>query len=241
MTRFRIGIFGGTFDPVHQGHIEVARRLRARLSLDWIEFVPAYRPPHKLSTPEADAWDRFAMLILATKEDEDLYVSTIELEAAEAVYTIDTIRQLKPMWGARAELYFIIGADSFEEITTWKEYEHLLNSCHFAVVTRPGYSVRAENLPESIRERIVDLRDGFPGDQATEGYRIYLCRDVWNPISSTAIRHALKHQQQVDGLIPVVQQFIEKYQLYRDEHEAQTAKTTIARADKLGRKPHYSH
>lgn len=225
MTQLRIGIFGGTFDPVHQGHIEVATRIRSLLSLDWVDFVPAYRPPHKLELPVADAWHRFVMLVLATSEHEGLFISTIELETLEAVYTVETIQRLKQRWQERAELYFIIGADSFEEITTWKDYQRLLDSCHFAVMTRPGYSLRAEHLPEAVRRRIVHLRDGLPKAEAAQGYQIYLCEDVWNPISSTAIRQALKERRWVDGMPPAVLRHIEKYHLYRNADEAKIAQT----------------
>jgi nicotinate-nucleotide adenylyltransferase len=152
-----------------------------------------------------------------------LFVSTIELEANESVYTIETIQRFKQAWQDRAEFYFIIGADSFEDITTWKDYERLLNSCHFVVMTRPGYSLSSRHLPEAIRRRIVDLRNEAPVAEAAEGFHIYLCGDVSNPISSTAIRQALREQRTVEGIPPLVRHHIEKYHLYRDADE-----TTLA-------------
>jgi nicotinate-nucleotide adenylyltransferase len=216
MTQWRIGILGGTFDPVHQGHLEVATRVRSLFSLDWVEFIPAYRPPHKLGPPAADAWHRFAMLVLATNEMDGIRVSTIELETLEAAYTIDTIARFKQRWGQEADLYFIIGADSFEDIISWKDYERLLNSCHFAVVSRPGHSLTAEHLPETVRRRIVDLRERATGAEAASEYQIYLCGEVANPISSTTIRQAVKEGRFVAGIIPAVHRHIEKYQLYSE-------------------------
>lgn len=216
MKRRRIGIFGGTFDPVHQGHLEVATRVRSLLSLDWVELVPAYRPPHKLGPPVADAWHRFAMLILATNEMDGVRVSTIELETLEAAYTIDTMTRFKQRWGLQADLYFILGADSFEDIISWKDYERLLNSCHFAVVTRPGYPLTTGHLPETVQRRIVDWRERAPEFEVSTGYQIYLCGEVSNPISSTTIRQAVKDGRWVEGLIPAVRRHIEKYQLYSE-------------------------
>ncbi|MBI3952038.1 MAG: nicotinate (nicotinamide) nucleotide adenylyltransferase [Acidobacteria bacterium] len=241
MRQLRIGVFGGTFDPVHQGHIEVALRVHSLLSLDWVDFVPAYCPPHKLDIPTANAWHRFAMLALATNEQEGLFVSTIELDTFQAVYTVETIRRLKQIWKERAEFYFIIGADSFEEITTWKDYERLLNSCHSAVMTRPGYSLKTEHLPETIRRQIVDLRDGFRMEKPEPGYHIYLCGSVSNPASSTAIRQALRERRLVDGIPPVVLHHIEKYQLYRNADETRTTRTNFTRAGISGREPRHRH
>lgn len=217
MSQWRIGILGGTFDPVHQGHLEMATQVRSRLSLDWVELVPSYRPPHKLGPPVADAWHRFAMLILATDEMEGVRVSTIELETLDAAYSIETVSRLKQRWGRQADLYFILGADSFQDITSWKEYERLLNSCHVVVVSRPGYSLTAEHLPETARQRIVDLRERRIEVEAVGAYHIYLCGEVWSPISSTMIRQAIKEGKEVVGLMPAVRRHIEKYRLYSED------------------------
>ncbi len=230
MTRRRIGIFGGTFDPVHLGHIEVAVRVRALLSLDRVDFLPAYRPPHKRELPVADAWHRFAMLVLATEEHEGLFVSTLELETRRLNYTIDTIARLQRHWGEMTQLFFIMGADSFEEITTWKAYEQLLGQCHFVVMTRPGHPLRTDHLPPSARHRIVDLREGSRPMESPSRYQIYLCGGVESPISSTQIRQALKTGQPVRGLAPAVRRHIEKYQLYRNAHEARTETTDLVQA-----------
>jgi nicotinate-nucleotide adenylyltransferase len=222
MRHGRIGIFGGTFDPVHEGHIEVASSVRSRLALDRVIFVPAYCPPHKTERPQADAWHRFAMLILATHQRDDLFVSTIELETRQAAYTVDTMKRLRESWGERAQFYFIIGADLFEEITTWKEYERLLTSCHFVVMTRPGYSLQADHLPVRVRQRIVDLRRTQGAVEETDQYHIYLCGDVSSPISSTAIREALGNGQSLtEALSPAVVAYIRKYRLYRNNDDAE--------------------
>ncbi len=215
MTKKRIGIFGGTFDPVHQGHIQVALHIRSLLSLDWVDFVPAYDPPHKCPRPEANAWHRFAMLVLATSIYDGLYVSTIELETTASAYTIDTIKRLKHASGHQAEFYFIMGADSFEELTTWKDHDQLLDSCHFAVMTRPGHSLSIDHMPEAVRGRIIDLRRERPESGVSSGYQIYLCGDVSNPVSSTNLREALKEGRWMEEVPRPVRLYIEKYKLYQ--------------------------
>lgn len=229
MTGRRIGIFGGTFDPVHLGHIEVALRVRALLSLDRVDFLPAYRPPHKRDLPVADAWHRFAMLVLATEEYDGLFVSTLELETRRVNYTIDTVARLHRYWGDTTQLFFIMGADSFEEITTWKDYQQLLDRCNVVVMTRPGHSLRTDHLPSSARRRIVDLREGDRPEEFPSPYRIYLCGGVENPISSTLIREAIRNGQPVQGLAPAVRRHVEKYRLYRNAHEARTETTDLIR------------
>jgi nicotinate-nucleotide adenylyltransferase len=218
MKQRRIGMLGGTFDPVHQGHIEVASSVRAQLALDRVVFVPAYQPPHKKERPQANAWHRLAMLTLATQSRDDLWVSTIELETGQPAYSVDTVRRLQAMWGEAAQMYFIIGADSFEDIATWKEHERLLTSCHFAVMTRPGYSLIAEHLPAEARQRIVDLQRSQEGIRVMGQYHIYLCGGLSNPMSSTAIREALKTGHIPAGaLAPAVEAYIRKYDLYRND------------------------
>jgi nicotinate-nucleotide adenylyltransferase len=219
MKQGRIGILGGTFDPVHQGHLEVASSIRSQLALDQVVFVPAYRPPHKKQRPQADAWHRFAMLVLATQGREDLSVSTIELETRRAAYTVDTIARLRKSWGDQTRLYFILGADLFEEITSWRDYERLLTSCHFVVMTRPGYALHADHLPARARRRIVDLRLNREPEAVkdTGQYHVYLCDAVSSPISSTAIRDTLGANQPLEGALPpAVEDHIRKYRLYQN-------------------------
>lgn len=222
MKPLRIGIFGGSFDPVHQGHIEVALAVCNRLQLDRVEFVPAFRAPHKKSAATVNPWHRFAMLVLATTAHEKLFVSPIELELSRPAYTIETIQRFKQQWPHQTEFYFIMGADSFEEITLWKDSEALLKSCHFVAVTRPGHHLSVHHLPESARRRVIDLRSSSSPAMSTREPAIYLCGDVAHAVSSTEIRQALKEGKRVDAIPPMVWHYIEKYQLYQGTDEPGT-------------------
>jgi nicotinate-nucleotide adenylyltransferase len=216
----RVGIFGGTFDPVHVGHLQVAEAAESLFSLDRVYFVPAGRPPHKQSLPHASAWDRFAMLVLATKGRDRFFVSTIELETEEKAYTVDTLAKLRALFGGDAELYFIIGADSFEEITTWKDYERLFSLANFIVMSRPERSLEFKHLPPSLREQVMELSAGQTA-RPERGHRIYLCRAVSNEASATAIRDAIRSGRAIDGwVVPDVAGYITKYRLYVNIDEA---------------------
>src|SRR5688500_352642 len=124
--RKRIAIYGGTFDPVHLGHIEVAKRVSTIFEIDELLFIPARVAPHKLTRPVTPGIHRYAMLVLATQEEARLLVSTFELEAPDRRYTVDTLAHFKRQFGESADIFFVMGADSWSEITTWREWEHLL-------------------------------------------------------------------------------------------------------------------
>ena len=145
----RVGIYGGTFDPVHNGHLEVARRVLELFELDEVIFVPACVPPHKRNANITSAFHRFAMVALATEADQRLLVSTIELDAPDRPYAVDTVERMQV---ETRRLFFIIGADSWSEITTWHAWRRLIAMCDLIVVTRPGYVV------ESQVDTFVDVR-----------------------------------------------------------------------------------
>ena len=149
MALRRVGIYGGTFDPVHNGHLEVARRVLELFELDEVIFVPACVPPHKRNANITSAFHRFAMVALATEADQRLLVSTIELDAPDRPYAVDTVERMQV---ETRRLFFIIGADSWSEITTWHEWRRLIAMCDLIVVTRPGY------LVESQVDTFVDVR-----------------------------------------------------------------------------------
>src|SRR2546426_4193507 len=153
MALQRAAIYGGTFDPVHKGHIEVARRVLQLFELDEVLFVPACVPPHK--TVISSAFHRFAMLALATEQDALLRISTIELDEPERPYAVDTVERMQAEIGSNNRLFFMIGADSWSEITTWHEWQRLLKMCDLIVVTRPGYDLNG-NAPGVAK--VVDGR-----------------------------------------------------------------------------------
>src|SRR6185503_17155718 len=153
MALRRVAIYGGTFDPVHHGHLEVARRVRKLFELDEVVFVPACVPPHKRNANITSAFHRFAMLALATEEDQQLRVSTVELDAPELPYAVETVDRMKDV---SVRTFFLIGADSWSEISTWHEWQKLLTMCDLIVVTRPGYEINSMATPTA---ELVDLRN----------------------------------------------------------------------------------
>jgi nicotinate-nucleotide adenylyltransferase len=221
----RVALYGGTFDPVHDGHLAVARSLLALLALDEVLFIPAHAAPHKRRLPQTPAWHRYAMLALATADDARLRVSTVELDAPERPYTVETIARLQSEYGERARLFFVMGADSWAEIATWREWERLLTMCDHVVVTRPGYELNFDHVPSTIRARLVDLR-GVDGDRAARTISeriepgIFLSDAVSEDISATHVRRQAARGRVADGAkLPVprgVADYIEKYGLYKD-------------------------
>src|SRR5262245_57728988 len=128
MAQLRIGAFGGTFDPIHNGHMEVVRAIVERFRLDQLLLVPAHSPPHKDPRGIANAYHRYAMAVLATLDDPRVLVSNVELEAPERPYSFETVERLRSKFPEETSLFFVIGADSFEEIGTWRQPERLFSS-----------------------------------------------------------------------------------------------------------------
>jgi nicotinate-nucleotide adenylyltransferase len=223
--RERIAIYGGTFDPVHLGHLEVAKRVSELFEINSLLFVPAKVAPHKLTRPVTPAIHRYAMLVLATQEDLRLSVSTFELEAANRCYTVDTLAHFKSEASTSADLFFVMGADSWSEITTWREWQRLLGLVNHIVVTRPGYEINLELIESSLRERIVDLRGTRQIAQAvteTAGEKIFITDAVMMKHSATQIRRAVRADDwnELRRLVPPpVAEYIRKYELYRESNE----------------------
>jgi len=224
--RKRIAIYGGTFDPVHLGHIEVAKRVSKLFEIDELYFVPAQVAPHKLTRPVTPAIHRYAMLVLATQEDPRLLVSTFELQAPDRRYTVDTMAHFKSEFGESADLFFVMGADSWSEITTWREWERLLTLVNHIVVTRPGYDINLDLVNSSVRDRIVDLRGSKQTPRVVNeaaGEKIFVTNAVMLENSATEIRRALREHDwnELTRLVPSsVADYIRKYELYRESNEA---------------------
>src|SRR5205085_7019972 len=160
MQQRRVGLYGGTFDPVHAGHIAVARALLELFTLDEVLFIPAHVAPHKRSNARQPAapLHRYAMLVLATMAEPRLKVSTVELDAPERPYTVETLARLRTEFGAGGRLFFVMGAGSWRDITTWREWERLLALTEQIVMTRPGYTLATGHVTDEVQRRIVDLR-----------------------------------------------------------------------------------
>src|SRR5689334_6431668 len=153
----RIALYGGTFDPVHTGHVDVARGVSLLFEIEKVLFLPAQMAPHKIGRPVTEPIHRYAMLALATQDDPKLAISTYELDASDRRYTVETVEHFQRALGDSTELFFIMGADSWSEITTWREWERLLSMTNHIVVTRPGYEPVTTHVG-AIAERVVDVR-----------------------------------------------------------------------------------
>ncbi len=156
----KIALFGGTFDPVHLGHIAVARAAAEKFGLGRVYFAPADLPPHKQKRKLTDFQHRFAMLALATAHDARFVASLLDAPIGQPNYSIDTVRRLKNTLRKSDKLYFLIGIDAFKDIATWRQPEELLAEVEFIVVSRPGYSLAevGRALPESLRPTELMMR-----------------------------------------------------------------------------------
>lgn len=224
-----IGLFGGTFDPVHRGHVALARAAMERCKLHRVYFVPANIPPHKQKQPLAPFVHRFAMLALATA-NEKAFVSSL-LEAPDegesrkkdkSNYTIDTVRRLKQSFKSSDRLFLLIGMDAFADIARWHQAEVLFRECAFIVAGRPGYSLAdvANALPESLRPR-PEVTKPFhkqvaTGDVVLPGVSIHLLEDLHQPASATVIRQAAGAGKPLGRFVePAVAEYIKKMGLYK--------------------------
>jgi nicotinate-nucleotide adenylyltransferase len=220
MALRRAAIYGGTFDPVHNGHLEVARRVQELFALDEVIFVPACVPPHKRNTGITSAFHRFAMLALATDGEPSLRVSTIELDQPDRPYAVDTVARMQERLGSGYRLFFMMGADSWIEFPTWRDWQRLLQMSDQIVMTRPGYPLEASSVDGA---RIADAR-GLGADEIaalsnqSAGPRTFLSDAVFENVSATEIREAARqgNGERLRQLVPTpVAAYIEKYGLYR--------------------------
>lgn len=211
----RIAFYGGSFDPVHNGHLAIAEKLTEVFELDEFVLIPAFHAPHKTRRKPTSAYHRFAMLCLATNGHLKTKVSTIELEVPAKPYTIETLTKLKKEL-PDTEIFFVMGADSWAEITTWREWEKVLTIVNIIVVTRPNYEIGFSHVTNEIRERIVDLRNKDELQITNYELRIYITDAVQIDISATGIRKMIR-ENNFDWKKSVDQEIIkhiEKYDLY---------------------------
>ena len=199
----KVGIMGGTFDPIHNGHLATAEAVRDHLSLDQVLFIPAARPPHKRGRQIADTNHRLAMTTLATCSHPDFHVSTVELERNGPSYAVDTVDSLKNIFPSNTDFYFILGADAALELHTWHNAQELVSKCFFVVATRQG-----------TQFDLSSIQNNFGID-----YRQHIIH-VETPsleISSTDIRDKIRHGRSVKYLVPEsVELYIRKEALYLD-------------------------
>lgn len=225
----RIAFYGGSFDPLHKGHLTIAEKLTEVFELDEFVFIPAFHAPHKKDKNPTSAFHRFAMLALATNDAEKIKVSKMELEVPERPYTFETLTKLKKEL-VDTQIFFVMGADSWMEITTWREWEKVLTLVNIIVVTRPDYEINFAHVTEDIRQRIVDLRSQpsavsrqplktFKNSEqrTANSEQIYITDAVQVDISATEIRQNIKENKDVwRKFVPdEVAKYIEKYELYK--------------------------
>ena len=218
MPRERIGLLGGTFNPIHQGHLRAAEEVKQKFSLQKVLFIPSFIPPHKMTAEMASPEDRFAMVELAVRGYPQFTASSVEIEAKEKSYSIITLNKIKNMY-RDSWIFFILGIDAFMEIQTWKSHEQILEQCHFIVISRPGYLLaEARNvLPRKKREKIHDLREVEEVEEnLLSTYRIFLVSIQALDISSTEIRRKVREGRALSGLVPSeVEAYIRDRKLYQ--------------------------
>ncbi len=202
----RIAILGGTFDPIHNGHLAAARMVARTFEVDEVHFIPTFVPPHKPSTGITSPFHRFAMVALATEPFESFRVSAIEVDMLEARYSVDTIETMHQKYpGSR--FVFITGTDMYNDIESWKEFRKLLGLTNFAVVHRPGFPMRDDIVPVEVIEQGAATMG--------EDTRVYYFPSLEHKISSTEIRSEIKRGGDTSAwLSPTVRTYIEKHKLY---------------------------
>lgn len=198
----RLGIMGGTFDPVHYGHLVTAEGARYELGLEKVIFVPAGLPPHKPGQKICEPRHRYAMVGAAVSSNPFFKVSGLELERPGPSYTIDTVSRVKELYPVK-DIFFITGADAVLDILTWKDFELLLRSCRIVAATRPGYRMeeiweKLEGIPEGLKKNIIPVEAPALA------------------ISSTDIRNRVFEGRPIKYLLPEsVEDYIFKHNLYK--------------------------
>ncbi|WVK82779.1 nicotinate-nucleotide adenylyltransferase [Dactylosporangium sp. AC04546] len=191
----RVGIMGGTFDPIHHGHLVAASEVADRFGLDEVVFVPTGAPWQKSEASVSPAEDRYLMTVIATASNPRFTVSRVDIDRGGPTYTVDTLRDLRRIYGTDAEMFFITGADALGKILSWKDADDLFSLAHFVGVTRPGFDLNAEHLPADT---------------------VSLIQVPAMAISSTDCRRRVEAGQPVWYLVPDgVVQYINKRGLYR--------------------------
>ena len=229
-----LALFGGTFDPIHRGHLKVARAAAVRFGLKEVWFVPADIPPHKLKEPVTPYYHRYAMTALAVEGEKDFIPSLMEAPDLSASprerrpnYSIETVRRVKKTLGKSDRLFFLIGMDAFKDIAKWYEAQALLKECDFIVAARPGYSLAdvASSLPPGLRPSpaVTKLfrKQAIDGPLVLPGATLHLLPETHENVSATQIRAAVGRGGALKKLVPdAVAEYIHKQHLYRSSGKA---------------------
>jgi nicotinate-nucleotide adenylyltransferase len=213
IARSRLGILGGTLDPVHNGHLVAAEAARTALALDRVVLMPSHVPPHRTSPPTASRYHRFAMAALAIQGHDSLEVSDMELLQPGPTYTSDTLERLHRLGVAPLQIFFITGVDAFAEIETWHRYPQVLEMANFIVIARPGHGIDglAARLP-ALRQRMMAAPAA--NDRVSQP-SVFLVDAPTPDVSSTVIRARLAAGQSTEGMLPAaVEHYITHHRLY---------------------------
>jgi nicotinate-nucleotide adenylyltransferase len=213
----KIGLFGGTFDPIHWGHLRNAEEVREAFRLDRILFIPAAVPPHKKRQPTTTAQDRLAMVRRASAKNPGFAVSTVELSRSGRSYSFDTLRYFAKREKKRDSIYFILGMDAFRDIGSWKDYKEIFPLCHLIVTSRPGRgdSFKLGDIPVAVRKLFCyDSKIGAYRHQS--GTRLHFLKLTDIAISASEIRARVKAGKSIRYLVPSeVEDYIRRKGLYR--------------------------
>ena len=209
----RVGLFGGTFDPVHNGHLRVAEEVREHFGLEKVYFIPAFIQPLKRQIQVTAAADRFKMVEMATRSNTSFHASEIEMRRGGVSYSIDTIR----VFAARyEEVHFVVGLDAFSEIHLWKDYREIFERTHVIILVRPTHKKvnPGDVFPANLRPHVKAVDENTY--EHSSGKRIYFRRVTQLDISSTMIRELTRNGSSIKYLVPYgVERFIKKRGLYR--------------------------
>jgi len=212
-----IAIFGGTFDPIHAGHMAAARAAQHRFRLDRILFIPTGSPPHKIHDHLTDYAQRYAMVALACAGESSFVPSTIEAPSVDGLprYSIDTVRAVRRNLRLHDRLFFLVGADAFLDLPHWKEFRRLLDAVEFIVVSRPGFdaeAIRGVPPPDLLPARRLPQK---AGTLRLRHGAIHILHGVDAPVASRDIRQAVRARKPISGLVPkLVEEYILKEGLY---------------------------
>jgi len=215
MDNHRIGILGGTFNPVHNGHLKAAETVIERFFLDRILFIPSFIPPHKENAYTLSPEHRFNMVSLALAGRPDFVPSRIEIDAREKSYSIITLNKIKKL-NPDSRIFFILGIDAFVEIDTWKDYTDLINSCSFIVISRPGFNLKDAKriIGGKYAKRMIEIESSI-NEKDIERYDFFLLHMESLDIASSDIRKKIKKGESIQGMVPYeVEKYIKEKKLY---------------------------
>ncbi|MDI3480467.1 MAG: nicotinate-nucleotide adenylyltransferase [Tepidanaerobacteraceae bacterium] len=199
----RVGIMGGTFDPIHYGHLVTAEAARTTFNLDEVVFTPTGNPPHKKDYIVTPAEHRYIMTALAINDNPYFKVSRVEIDRKGYTYTVDTLRYFAKEYGEDTSLFFISGADAILDILTWKDVREVLSMCTFIAATRPGYPM------EKLKQKLQEIKRLYNSE-------VYPLEVTGMDISSTEIRRRVREGLSIKYLLPEsIEIYIKKHGIYR--------------------------